>query len=169
MRIALLSDLHANLRAVQACLAHAGTQGVDRFALLGDLVGYGAEPAEVVDLAMTLQQQGAVVLQGNHDLLAARGLSSASTATTGAKSTSPSTEAEAGAAWTHARLSAPQREFLERLPLTHLENGCLLVHATADAPAAWRRGRRLFDTLSSPVEAPSRAIIKGFPANPTYA
>ncbi len=39
MKIALLADLHSNLEAVTACLAHADGEGVDRFAFLGDLVG----------------------------------------------------------------------------------------------------------------------------------
>src|SRR6266545_1757440 len=45
MKIALLADLHANLAAVQACLAHARSQGAQGYAFLGDLVGYGPEPA----------------------------------------------------------------------------------------------------------------------------
>ena len=56
MRIALLSDLHANLRATQACLAHARAQGAGRVAVLGDLVGYGAEPAEAARQAVAEQQ-----------------------------------------------------------------------------------------------------------------
>lgn len=135
MRIALLSDLHANLRAVQACLAHARAQGAGRFALLGDLVGYGAEPAEVVDLAMTLQASGAVVLQGNHDQMAAIG---PPVIDPGIGKPRVPTQAEAGAEWTHAQLSTRQRAFLQGLPLTHQEADCLFVHATADAPDAWR-------------------------------
>ena len=49
MKIALLSDIHANLQAMNACMAHAKLQGVDRWALLGDLVGYGGNPQEVVE------------------------------------------------------------------------------------------------------------------------
>ena len=41
MKLALLSDIHANLHAFEACLAHARDQGAEQFALLGDLVGYG--------------------------------------------------------------------------------------------------------------------------------
>ncbi len=49
MRLALLSDIHGNIQALDACLAHARAQQVQRFAFLGDLVGYGANPAEVVE------------------------------------------------------------------------------------------------------------------------
>ncbi len=54
MRLALLSDIHANLEAMQACLAHARSRGVDAHAMLGDFVGYGADAAAVVDAVMRL-------------------------------------------------------------------------------------------------------------------
>lgn len=124
MILALLSDIHANLRAFRACLEHARAHGATRFALLGDLVGYGAEPAEVVDMAMALAATGAIVIQGNHDSLAVRG------------GTGP-TIAEVGAGWTHDQLSDTQRAFLDGLPLQADCAGALLVHASADDPAAW--------------------------------
>ena len=65
MRLALISDIHANRQALQACLAHARQQGVDQWAFLGDLVGYGGQPAEVLDHVQALATQGAVVLKGN--------------------------------------------------------------------------------------------------------
>lgn len=68
MKIAFLSDIHANLEALQAVLAElkAGAEAaaVDRVVCLGDLVGYGPEPQEVVDL---VRQQGFEVLVGNHE------------------------------------------------------------------------------------------------------
>ena len=70
MKIALLSDIHANRQALDACLAHARAQGARQFALLGDLVGYGGDPAAVVDQAMALAQEGALIVQGNHDAAA---------------------------------------------------------------------------------------------------
>lgn len=124
MRLALLSDIHANLRALEACLAHARTQGATHFALLGDLVGYGPEPGAVVDRAMALAQAGAIVLQGNHDQLAVHGEAGA-------------TIAHLGARWTHDRLSVLQRAFLEGLPLTATLGALHFVHATADDPGAW--------------------------------
>ena len=45
MRIAILADLHANLRALNACLEHAARQGAQKLVFLGDFVGYGAEPS----------------------------------------------------------------------------------------------------------------------------
>ena len=126
MRLALLSDLHANRQALSACLAHAQTQGVDRHAFLGDLVGYGADPVWVVEQVMALQAQGALVIQGNHDAMAV-------TPPQGDVSTGSST-----ADWTHRQLSAEQRRFLADLPLTASLEHLLLVHASADKPETWR-------------------------------
>jgi predicted phosphodiesterase len=72
MKLALLSDLHANARALAACLAHARAAGATQFAFLGDLVGYGAEPLAVLDQVMALAAAGAWVVRGNHDAAAAR-------------------------------------------------------------------------------------------------
>ena len=62
MKLALLSDIHANLRALQACLDLARAAGATDYAVLGDLVGYGAEPAEVVDTVMGLAREGGRLL-----------------------------------------------------------------------------------------------------------
>ena len=59
MKVAFLSDIHANIQAFDACLAHARTQGVQQFALLGDLVGYGADPVAVVQKVQSLAAAGA--------------------------------------------------------------------------------------------------------------
>jgi diadenosine tetraphosphatase ApaH/serine/threonine PP2A family protein phosphatase len=126
MKLALLSDIHANLHALQACLDHAQQQGARQFALLGDLVGYGGEPAAVVDRVMALAHDGAVVLMGNHDEMALR-----------PPQQSDLYGAET-AAWTHSQLSQEHLQFLQALPLTARLPSCFLVHASADAPEEWR-------------------------------
>ena len=70
MKLALLSDLHANLHALEACLSHAKNQGANRYAFLGDLVGYGAFPSQVTEIVMQHLEQGAMVIKGNHDEMA---------------------------------------------------------------------------------------------------
>ncbi|MBC5763254.1 metallophosphoesterase family protein [Ramlibacter albus] len=125
MKLALLSDLHANLRAVQACVAHARDAGATQFAVLGDIVGYGAEPGAVVDEVMQLAAQGAIVLRGNHD-------DAAVTPPAHAKNLEG-----ASAKWTHRELTAAQRGYLSSLPLTQRIGGSLLVHASAHEPARW--------------------------------
>jgi diadenosine tetraphosphatase ApaH/serine/threonine PP2A family protein phosphatase len=123
MKLALLSDVHANLLAFTACLDHARAAGAGRFALLGDLVGYCAEPAEVVRIAAGLARDGAIVLRGNHDEAAAIGEARA--------------PHDATIAWTHAQLGVEQRNFLATLPLFAVCDETLLVHATADEPQKW--------------------------------
>ena len=126
MRLALLSDLHANVQALQACLAHARGQGATQYAFLGDLVGYGADPSAVMDLVMGLADEGALVLKGNHDEMAAS--PPGGTQTLG----------ESTARWTHEQLGAEQRAFLDGLPMMLQVERALLVHATVDEPALWR-------------------------------
>ena len=125
MKLALLSDLHANRRALDACLAHARSAGAGRFAILGDLVGYGAEPVEVLETVMELAAAGAIVLRGNHDEAVQR---------TGQ---APRTAEELSAAWTRAQLAPAHLDFLARLPLTAATDDALLVHASAHEPARW--------------------------------
>ena len=125
MKLALLSDLHANLRAFDACLAHARAAGATRFAVLGDIVGYGAQPAAVVARVRELAQAGALVVKGNHDEVAAS-LSETARALD-----------QNGAAWTHAQLDADDLDYLAKLPMTASEGSVYLVHASADAPQRW--------------------------------
>ena len=125
MRLALFSDLHANLPAFEACLAQARAVGAERFAILGDLVGYGPHPGEVVERCQELAASGALVLRGNHDVLERNPVQ---TGTTWADMT---------AAWTHKQLDDAQREWLAQLPLTARLEDALLVHASAAAPERW--------------------------------
>ncbi|WP_313076595.1 metallophosphoesterase family protein [Melaminivora sp.] len=126
MKLALLSDIHANLPAFDACLAHARAQGAGQFALLGDLVGYGADPGPVLERAMALVAEGALAVRGNHDEVSLNPPATASNL------------GEQSAQWTAPRLTEPQRAFLASLPLTARAGpDALLVHASADAPERW--------------------------------
>lgn len=126
MKLALLSDIHANIQALDACLAHAQAQEVDQTAFLGDLVGYGADPVAVVQRVMALAGQGALVLKGNHDAMAVDPPAAVQTV------------GESTAGWTHAQLDAGQRAFLGGLPMTLQLDSVLLVHASVDEPERWR-------------------------------
>lgn len=126
MRLALLSDIHANIQALDACLSHARARGARQFAILGDLVGYGGDPVAVLGQVQALMAQGAWVLKGNHDAMAVNPPVVASTL------------GESSAAWTHAQLDPAQRIFLDDLPLTLAVDNMLLVHASADMPAQWQ-------------------------------
>ncbi|KAK3604250.1 hypothetical protein CHS0354_002058 [Potamilus streckersoni] len=65
-KTALLTDIHANLEALQACIRHAEERDVKRFVFMGDLVGYGADPAAVLNTVMRFAAEGHAVLLGNH-------------------------------------------------------------------------------------------------------
>jgi Icc-related predicted phosphoesterase len=58
MRIAVISDIHANREAFEACLDHARRSAVDEYVFLGDYVGYGADPGWVVDSVMGFVNRG---------------------------------------------------------------------------------------------------------------
>jgi diadenosine tetraphosphatase ApaH/serine/threonine PP2A family protein phosphatase len=126
MRMALLADVHANLEAFRACLEHAQEQRVDRYVFLGDLVGYGADPAPVVESVIRSVAQGAVAVLGNHDQAVAVGPSASMTA-----------EASQAIKWTRAQLTAAELAFLGALPMTVEQGGCLYVHANAWDPGGW--------------------------------
>lgn len=125
MLIALLTDIHGNREAFEACLAHARSLSVDRFVLLGDYVGYGADPAWVVDVVRTLVAEGAVALLGNHD------------AAIDGSDDDMNGLAQEAIRWTRGQLGMEQRAFLSGLPLLHEEGNVLYVHANGYAPRSW--------------------------------
>lgn len=125
MLTALLSDIHGNREALEACLEDAERRGVRRYVFLGDFVGYGADAAWVVDTARGFVERGAVALRGNHD----------EALFTGGDDMNP--HARAAIDWTRGHLDPDQLAFLEALPLQAEENGRLYVHANAWAPGDW--------------------------------
>ena len=126
MKLALFADIHSNLEALTACLAHAKALGAQRFAFLGDLVGYGADPIAVLDLIEEHAAAGAIVVLGNHDAAAI-----------GRPTPGLNALAEAAIVWTRRRLGERQRAFIGALPLTVREGAVLFVHASAAEPERW--------------------------------
>ena len=126
VRLAIFADIHANRQAFSACLAAARARAAERIILLGDIVGYGADPEWTVETVMGLVDDGAIAVRGNHD------------SAIGTPSESMNAEAQAAIEWTRGWLSAPQRQFLAELPLTHQEDDRLYVHSEASQPARWR-------------------------------
>jgi predicted phosphodiesterase len=126
MLIALLADIHANREALAACLAHAETLHARRYVFLGDLVGYGADPAWVVECVMRHVEQGALAVLGNHDAAVVR--ESGSGMRRGARKV---------VEWTRGQLAPQHRAFLATLPQSVEENDTLYVHANAWSPPHW--------------------------------
>lgn len=140
VKLAILADIHGNRQAFSACLAAARARGVERMVLLGDFVGYGADPEWVVDTVMELVEGGALAVQGNHDHAV------------GTPAESMNDDAQAAMQWTRGRLDVAQRRFLAGLPLTLADDDRLYVHAEASAPSRWRYVRDSADAARS-IEA----------------
>jgi diadenosine tetraphosphatase ApaH/serine/threonine PP2A family protein phosphatase len=101
LRILLLSDIHANLEALEACLAAA--PAFDQVANLGDVVGYGASPNEVIERSRSL---GNIFVRGNHD--------KAATGLIDLEDFNPM--AATSALWTRNQLTPQYQEWLHALP-----------------------------------------------------
>jgi diadenosine tetraphosphatase ApaH/serine/threonine PP2A family protein phosphatase len=125
--IAILSDIHSNLEGLQAVLADANDQGAETIYCLGDVIGYGPNPRECLDLARGFHQ----TILGNHD----QGALFDPFCFSG--------PAERAIFWTRAQLESSSEprsrreqrwEFLAERPRQHEENGCLFVHGSARNP-----------------------------------
>ena len=150
MRLALMTDLHANKEAFSACLAHAEQQGATDYAFTGDFVGYGADPAWVVDTVMEYVARGAIAVQGNHDAAAAR-------------EARPSMHSEAREViqWTRGQLSAEQITFLAELPLVRERDRMLFVHASANDPPKWEYVTSIDEAEKSLGATDCRMVFSG--------
>jgi diadenosine tetraphosphatase ApaH/serine/threonine PP2A family protein phosphatase len=119
VRIAVLSDIHANLVALDAVLAAIGA--VDAVWHLGDVVGYGPDPDGVVSRLVGV---GAVGVRGNHDAAAVGG----------SEIDWFNPEARAAMEWTRDAISTETREWLAALPLRHVDAAFTLVHGSPRDP-----------------------------------
>jgi predicted phosphodiesterase len=135
MRIALVSDLHANLEALKVLDRALSALSPERVYHLGDLVGYGAHPEECVRWALANTRGGVL---GNHDAAALNRL--------GRESSAPAYNA---ARWAGERLSASSRKYLSLLPMRELvvRSRLLLVHGAPSDPF-----RRIFGKEDADVE-----------------
>lgn len=107
-------------------MRHASEHGAERFAFLGDLVGYGADPSAVVDRVAAEVARGAIAVRGNHD--------------SGVETPQRELDdiAHEALVWTRHALSQEQRGFLRDLPLIVREDDVCFVHASADRPERWQ-------------------------------
>ena len=124
---AIISDIHANLEALQAVWADLTRQGVTEIYCLGDVVGYGPNPRECLEMVMKCK----VCLMGNHDQAALF------------DPTDFNPVAERAILWTRAQLESPvpnrqaadrRWEFLAERPRLHREDDYLYVHGSASNP-----------------------------------
>ncbi len=121
MRIAVISDIHANLHALEAVLTAIDAEGVDEIWCLGDVVGYGPRPNESVAL---VRERATICLAGNHDLVV---LGKIDRATFGG-------DAAAAADWTRTELDADAAAFLGGLRPSETVPDAELFHGSARDP-----------------------------------
>jgi len=121
MRWGIFSDIHANLPALEAVLAEVDAAAPDRLLCLGDLVGYGPHPGEVVDRVRALE---CPVLAGNHDLAVIDRIDTSCF----------NPYARDAVKWTIEMLTEDHREYLDSLPMTWEGGEIAAVHGTHDEP-----------------------------------
>jgi len=138
---ALMTDIHANREAFEACLEHARERGVDQYVFLGDYVGYGADPAFVVDTVSELVSRGAIAVRGNHDEAAG-----------GTGPVSLNEDARRCIDWTRHELDPAQMAFIGGLPFAARDGNCLFVHANGWDPAG-------FEYIFGPPQAARSLLV----------
>lgn len=120
MRYGLIADVHANFRALRTALTHLRAARIDKLLFMGDLVGYGAEPGECVDLLRGLDPDFVYTISGNHD----RQL-------VGDKDPNMRRTAARALEWTRSVLSEEQIEYLQKLPKGQtVEEIFIMVHGS---------------------------------------
>ena len=124
MRTAILTDIHANLEALTACISAAEAQKVDRFVCLGDTVGYGADPNAACDL---VRAKCDFAVLGNHDAAVA-GRMDYSYYYAAAREVLD---------WTALQLSKENMQWLRGLPYQVLEGEVTYGHASPRDPQAF--------------------------------
>ena len=122
MRYGILTDIHANLPALQAALRALECTAIEKYIVAGDLVGYGPHPNECVEIVAGLD---GVCVAGNHDLMAIGQLSDEGCIPLG----------RAAIRWTRSVLGREARRYLEALPLqAETHGGVVVAHGSLDDP-----------------------------------
>ncbi|MBD3317182.1 MAG: metallophosphoesterase [Chitinivibrionales bacterium] len=124
MRIAIISDIHANLEALEATFEDIENQTIDEIICLGDIVGYCANPNECITL---VNKKCPVTLLGNHDAAAVGKLSTQHF----------NIHAKIAIDWTAEHLNRKSKTYLENLPLRKHFDSITYVHSTPYEPQMW--------------------------------
>jgi len=144
MRIAILSDIHSNLPALKRALSIIDEQRIDKVYCLGDIVGYGGDPNECVEL---IRKRAVIPLAGNHDLACLDP----------GKHRFLPPDGRIVADWTNSVLTADNRRFLSALALVEHTSFCTLVHSSPHKPHEWHyilsleQAHPQFDHFSTPL------------------
>ena len=149
MRTALISDIHGNAEALRTVLADIDAKGVERIICLGDIIGYGPDPLECVDL---VRKRCAWSLMGNHDFAVLY------------EPTNFNQAAEQAAYWTReqfdaepdAQLRAERYEFLGRLRVRVVEETPGGTHTMLAVHGSPRRPINEYIFKTDPMDAPDK-------------
>jgi predicted phosphodiesterase len=124
MRYGLLSDVHGNLAALRAAVAFLADAGVDAYLCAGDVVGYGPQPNECVEIVASLPGR---CVAGNHDLMVAGRLGDRGAGALARRTLD----------WTRSHLDPAARAWIEALPLRAEVPGVLVAHGALDDPSRY--------------------------------
>ncbi|MGA9119398.1 MAG: metallophosphoesterase family protein [Bacteroidota bacterium] len=124
MRIAILSDIHSNLQALQSTLEYVSSMNLDALYCLGDIVGYGANPNECIEL---IRRHATHVVRGNHD----QAMYDSALLATFSKPGRIASE------WNRRQLVKENLDYLAALPLKIETDCCTLAHSAPTNPEAW--------------------------------
>ncbi len=124
MRYAIISDIHGNLEALKKALDYIEKIEVDHIVCLGDVVGYGPNPNECVEL---VRIKCLFTVKGNHDAASVDLM----------ETFHMNKLAREAAIWTHERLTPQAKDFLINLPLKTSIKNATLVHASPHRPENW--------------------------------
>ena len=124
MRYAVIADIHGNLEALQAVLADIKEQKCTHVVCLGDVVGYGANPKECLDI---IRGMNIPVVKGNHDEYIGVDVNPDGFNDAAAEAVT----------WSRAQLTEDDRKWLRELKYFRLVANFSIVHATLDAPQRW--------------------------------
>ena len=133
MRYALIADIHSNLEALEVVLNDAKEQKCTHYACVGDVVGYGANPKECLDIVRSM---GMPVVKGNHDEYCS--------SEEDLEGFNP--HAAEAVNWTRKQLSKEDRIWLRDQKYIRLVASFSMVHATLDGPQRWGY---VFDKLAA--------------------
>jgi predicted phosphodiesterase len=124
MKIAIISDIHSNFEALTRAFEVIDASNIDEIICLGDVVGYGANPNECVDM---IKERCSIVLKGNHDEAVVK--------TERGKEFNKL--ARSAIEWTHNELRNENLDYLSTLPFLSRKNGLLFVHSSPMDPESW--------------------------------
>jgi predicted phosphodiesterase len=133
MKYAVIADIHSNMEALEVVLADAKAQSCTHYCCIGDVVGYGANPRECLEVVRTM---GMPCVKGNHDEYCSMDES--------LEGFNP--HAAEAVQWTRQQLTVEDRQWLRDLRYVRLVASFTMVHATLDVPQRWGY---VFDKLAA--------------------